>query len=124
MRVFQRPWPFPRLALLVAIALAFSLSSSWARADLLTLSGTWTASPLSVSWQLGDWGKACGPAPSGGGEAGGSVTITQSGNELTIAGTGRNYTTGECWERYPGIQRISHSGSARSFQKASAKQIR
>lgn len=116
MRVFQRPWPFPRLAPLAAIALAFSLSSSWARADVPTLSGTWTASPLVVSWQLGDWGKACGPAPSGGGEGGGSVTITQSGNELAISGTGRNYTTGECWERYPGMQRISHSGSARAFQ--------
>ncbi len=69
-----------------------------------------------MSWQLGDWGKACGPSPSGGGEAGSSVTITQRSNELTIAGGGRTYTTGECWERYPGIIRISHSASARSFQ--------
>jgi hypothetical protein len=116
MRVFQRPWPFSRLALIAATILAFTLSSGLGRADAPTLSGTWTASPLSVSWQLGDWGKACGPAPSGGGEAGGSVTITQSGNELTIVGVGRSYTTGECWERYPGILRISHSASARSFQ--------
>lgn len=116
MRVFQRPWPFPRFALIAATALAFVLSSAVARADAPTLAGTWTASPLSVSWQLGDWGKACGPAPSGGGEAGGSVNITQSGSELTLVGVGRSYTTGECWERYPGIQRISHSASARSFQ--------
>jgi len=116
MCVFQRPWPFPRFALIAATALAFALSSAVARADAPTLAGTWTASPLSVSWQLGDWGKACGPAPSGGGEAGGSVNITQSGSELTLVGVGRTYTTGECWERYPGIQRISHSASARSFQ--------
>jgi hypothetical protein len=116
MRVFQRPWPFPRLALATAIALVFALSSAWARADVPTLAGTWTASPLSVSWQLGDWGKACGPAPGGGGEAGGSVSIAQNGSELTIVGVGRTYTTGECWERYPGIQRISHSASARNFQ--------
>lgn len=116
MRVFQPPWPFPRLALVAATALAFVLSSAPARADVPTLAGTWTASPLAVSWQLGDWGKACGPAPSGGGEAGGSVNITQSGSELTIVGVGRTYTTGECWERYPGIQRISHSASTRSFQ--------
>ncbi len=56
------------------------------------------------------------PAPSGGGEAGGSVTIAQNGSELTIVGAGRSYSTGECWERYPGMQRISHSASARSFQ--------
>ncbi len=93
-----------------------TLSSSISRAEPVTLSGTWTASPLAVSWQLGDWGKACGPAPSGGGEGGGTVNIVQGKNELTISGAGRTYTTGECWERYPGIQRISHSASARSFQ--------
>ncbi|HXK19454.1 MAG TPA: hypothetical protein VNG33_16710 [Polyangiaceae bacterium] len=93
------------------------LASIHARADAPpTLAGTWSASPLAVSWQLGDWGKACGPAPSGGGEGGGSVTVSQNGNELTFAGAGHTYTTGECWERYPGIQRISHSASARSFQ--------
>jgi len=118
MRVFQRPWPFPHLALLAASALGFGLvlASTPAHAEAPTLAGTWTASPLTVSWQLGDWGKACGPAPSGGGEAGGSVSITQNGSELTLVGVGRTYTTGECWERYPGIQRISHSASARSFQ--------
>lgn len=69
-----------------------------------------------MSWQLGDWGKACGPAPSGGGEGGGTVTISQSGSELAFSGAGRSYTTAECWEQYPGMQRISHSASARSFQ--------
>jgi len=116
MRVFQLPCPFLRLAQVATVALAVALPSTPARAQVPTLAGTWTASPLTVSWQLGDWGKACGPAPSGGGEPGGSVNITQSGNELTVTGVGRTYTTGECWERYPGIQRISHSASARSFQ--------
>lgn len=69
-----------------------------------------------MSWQLGDWGKACGPAPSGGGEGGGTVTVVQNGAELAFSGAGRAYTTAECWEQYSGIQRISHSASARSFQ--------
>ena len=115
MRVFQGRWPFSRLTPLAFCALSF-LASRSAQAEVPTLAGKWTASPLSVNWQLGDWGKACGPSPSGGGEGGGAVTITQSGGELTISGTGRNFTTGECWERYPGIQRISHSASARNFQ--------
>jgi hypothetical protein len=115
MRVFQGPWLFSRLAPLAACA-AFSLAPRPALADAPTLAGKWTASPLSVNWQLGDWGKACGPPPSGGGEAGGSVTIAESGSELTISGAGRSYTTAECWERYPGIQRISHSASARNFK--------
>jgi hypothetical protein len=96
--------------------LAFFLRTTSARADAPTLAGTWSASPLTVSWQLGDWGTACGPAPSGGGEGGGTVSIAQSGSELAFSGTGRTYTTAECWERYPGIQRISHSASARNFQ--------
>jgi hypothetical protein len=110
------PRPFSRLAAFAPTALVLTLVSGQARAEAPTLAGTWTASPLTVSWQLGDWGKACGPAPSGGGEPGGSVNISQSGSELTIVGGGRTYTTGDCWERYPGIQRISHSASARSFQ--------
>jgi RNA polymerase subunit RPABC4/transcription elongation factor Spt4 len=115
MGVFQGRWSFSRLAPL-ALCASFSLGSRAARADAPTLAGKWTASPLSVNWQLGDWGKACGPPPSGGGEGGGSVNITQNGAELIITGTGRTYTTGECWERYPGIQRISHSASARNFK--------
>jgi hypothetical protein len=113
---FRVHWPFLRFAVGVATVLALTLASGGARAEGPTLAGSWSASPLVVSWQLGDWGKACGPAPSGGGEAGGAVTISQSGSELTLVGGGRSYTTGECWERYPGMQRISHSASARSFQ--------
>jgi len=45
MRVFQRPWPFLRSALITATALAFALSSAVARADVPTLSGTWTGFP-------------------------------------------------------------------------------
>src|SRR5258705_2531339 len=116
MRVFQGLWRISRVTPLTFIALALFFASSRARADTPTLAGTWSASPLTVNWQLGDWGKACGPAPSGGGEGGGSVTISQNGSELSIPGADRTYTTGECWERYPGMQRISHSASGRNFQ--------
>ncbi len=81
-----------------------------------TLAGQWSASPLSVAWQIGDWGKACGPQPSGGGAAGGPVTIAQSGSELTFSGAGRAFSTVECWEQHPGLSRISHSAAPRSYQ--------
>jgi len=115
MCVFQRRSRISRFPFALGL-LVLVLASRRAHAQAPTLAGSWSASPLTVNWQLGDWGKACGPAPSGGGDAGGPVTISQTGNELTIAGSGRTYTTGQCWEPYPGMQRISHSASARSFQ--------
>ena len=104
-------------ALALSVGLAFSFFGGRASAQAPpTLAGSWTASPLVVSWQIGDWGKVCGPQPSGGGVAGGAVTITQNGSELTFAGAGRGFSTAECWEQHPGLARISHSASARNFQ--------
>lgn len=80
------------------------------------MSGRWTASPLRSVWNIGDWGAACGPRPGAGDEAGGSVTIAQSGNELTISGTGRQFSTQSCWELYPGLNRVAHSSGARSWR--------
>lgn len=116
MGIFQGSWPIPRWLPATLGALSLLLMSVGAQAENETLAGTWSASPMVVSWQVGDWGKQCGPPPSGGGEAGGTVTITQNGIELGISGTGRNWSTAECWERYAGISRVSHSASARSFQ--------
>ena len=69
-------------------------------------------------WVVGEWGKACGPAPSGGGAPGGSVTITSSGKELQFRGAGRDFSTTECWEQYPGLSRISHSSGLRSWRSS------
>ena len=67
-------------------------------------------------WIIGEWGKACGPTPSGGGAPGGSVTITTAGSELHLSGAGRDYSTTECWEQFPGLSRTSHSGGLRSWR--------
>jgi len=113
---FQGLWPIPRSAL-ACLALFILLVCREATADTPpTLAGSWTASPLVVSWQIGDWSKVCGPQPSGGGGPGGPVTITQNGSELTFVGAGRTFSTTECWEQHPGLARISHSASARNFQ--------
>ena len=67
-------------------------------------------------WIVGEWGKACGPTPSGGGAVGGTVTITSTGTELRMSGAGRDYSTTECWEQFPGLGRLSHSGGLRGWR--------
>jgi len=80
-----------------------------------TLSGTWSASAMIVQYNIGDWGEKCGPRPSGGGPGGGTVTIVQSGNELTINGAGGSYSTTNCFEQMPGLKRSSHSAAPRGW---------
>jgi len=89
-----------------------------ARAEPAITPGLWTASPLRSDWNIGDWGAACGPRPSGGNEAGGSVTIAVQGNELTLNGLGRSFATTQCWEQYPGLSRVSHSSGPTSWRTA------
>ncbi|HEX3593541.1 MAG TPA: hypothetical protein VHU80_00505 [Polyangiaceae bacterium] len=102
---------------IAVLALALSSVSATARADdSLTLAGRWSASPLTVRWIIGEWGSACGPRPSGGGENATTVTIAQQGVELTITGGGRTFSSTQCWEQYPGIARTGHAASARSFK--------
>jgi hypothetical protein len=105
-----------RTALATFIVLVCSLFVRSARADPATLSGTWTATAMTSNWVIGDWGTACGPKPSGGGAPAGVATITQQGNELSISGAGKTYTTTTCWEEFPGLTRTSHSASARNWR--------
>lgn len=90
-----------------------------ARADeRLTLSGSWTASPMVETWSLAEWGSDCGPKPTSSGGGGGSVQIREQGGELSIVGAGRAFSTAECWEQMPGMSRTSHSqaGSGRFWR--------
>ncbi len=69
---------------------------------------------MSVQWQIGDWGEACGPKPSGGGAPAGTVTVQQRGSELYVSGAGRSWSTLQCWEQLPGM-RVSHKGGSRGW---------
>lgn len=80
-----------------------------------TLSGTWSATAMREQWNIGDWGPKCGPRPSSQASPGGTVHITQQGNELLITGAGRSYSTTQCWEQYQGLQRVSHSAASRGW---------
>jgi hypothetical protein len=99
--------------LIAALLCAFT---GLARAQLPTLAGRWNATPMRSDWIIGEWGAACGPKPSGGGAPGGSVTITTSGNELKMSGAGRDFSTTECWEQFPGLSRVTHSGGLRAWR--------
>jgi hypothetical protein len=89
---------------------------AFAQADALpTLSGRWQAGPLTARWVIGEWGDACGPRPSGGGDAGGSVAIEQAADELKISGAGKSYSTADCWEMHPALVRASHTGGQRAW---------
>jgi hypothetical protein len=95
-----------------AVFLAIASASALAAADdKPTLSGSWTASALTESWSVSDWGEACGPKPAPKGAGGGSVQIREQGGELSIVGAGRAFSTAECWEQMPGLSRSSHSAS-------------
>jgi hypothetical protein len=98
----------------LALPLVVALPTAVAQAP--TLAGQWSATALQPNWVIGDWGSACGPKPSGGGAPAGTVTITKSGGELVFSGAGRTYSTTECWEQYPGLSRISHTASARTYK--------
>lgn len=103
-------------AVTLVLALGVALSMGAANAQSPTSTARWSASSLRVDWKIGDWGSACGPRPSGGGAASGVATITPADGELQIRGAGRDYSTKECWEQFPGLTRISHVRAGNSWK--------
>jgi len=81
----------------------------------VSLSGRWQADPMTVRWVIGDWGPACGPRPSGGGDTGGVVEIELKGAELVISSPEGSYSTAQCWAMHPELERQSHAAGGRSW---------
>lgn len=92
-------------------AAALSILAAGRAAASVSLAGSWHAEPMTVRWVIGQWGEECGPRPSGGGDAGGTVTIEEQGRELRISGLGKTYSTDECWAMHPELSRQSHSAT-------------
>ena len=92
------------------------VSHRLARAADASLSGQWSATAMTASWNIGDWGPACGPRPSGTGAPSGTISVVEQGGELVMMGAGRNYSTKECWEQYPGLKVTSHSAGGRTWR--------
>jgi hypothetical protein len=108
---------FRRIALALAaiVGALILVAPRHAYAQDKTLSGRWAATAMSVQWSIGDWGEACGPKPGGGGAPAGTVTVQQRGGELSMSGAGRSYSTTQCWEQFPGLSPVSHSGGKRGW---------
>lgn len=104
---------FAELGLVLVLMLAGASHAATALAQEAppSLSGKWQAEPMTVRWVIGSWSDACGPRPSGGGDAGGIVTIEERGSELVIAGDGGAFSTEQCWQMGPGLERQSHSAN-------------
>jgi len=71
---------------------------------------------MTVRWVVGSWSEACGPRPSGGGDQGGVVTIEEQGGELVIQGEGSHFSTDQCWQMHPALNRQNHSKAAGTWK--------
>lgn len=71
---------------------------------------------MTVRWVIGQWGEACGPRPSGGGDGGGPVNIEEQSGELRISGSSKTYSTDQCWAMHPELSRQSHTASGRTWK--------
>jgi hypothetical protein len=100
----------------LALAFVLAVTERVAFGQSVSLDGKWSATALTANWNVGDWGASCGPKPSGGGEPGGTATVSETGNELVISGVGRTYRTTECWEQFPGLARTGHTAATRSWR--------
>lgn len=81
----------------------------------MSLAGRWQADPMTVRWVVGEWGEACGPRPSGGGDDGGVVRIEVKSDELVISGPDGKYSSEQCWAMHPELDRQSHAKGKRSW---------
>jgi hypothetical protein len=110
---FRRPHHAPVFAVLLGCWVWGQ--APFAFAQPVSLAGRWQAEPMTVRWVIGEWGDACGPRPSGGGDPGGVVNIELKNDELVIAGGERSYSSEQCWEMHPGLDRQSHAKGSRSW---------
>jgi hypothetical protein len=100
---------------LAPIALVLCIAQSASSEENAQLNGRWSAGVLRSVWSLANWGDECGPSPVGGSEAGGIVTLTQTGAEFTIAGLGRSFSSGSCWDQQPGVSPVAHTAGAQQW---------
>ncbi|MCA9531716.1 MAG: hypothetical protein KC543_16440 [Myxococcales bacterium] len=73
------------------------------------LDGAWVSGPLDVRYEVESWGPDCGPhPPATEQEPGGTVQVTQHGDDLTFRGAMRG-EAGACWTANPEMRRSTTS---------------
>jgi len=100
---------------LTPIALILCITQAALGEEGAELNGRWSAGVLQSVWSLANWGDSCGPSPIGGSEAGGIVTLTQTGIELTIVGLGRSFSSSSCWDQQPGVAPVAHAAGSHQW---------
>lgn len=100
---------------LTPIALILCITQAASGEEGAELNGRWSAGVLQSVWSLANWGDSCGPSPVGGSEAGGIVTLTQTGVEFTIVGLGRSFSSSSCWDQQPGVSPVAHAAGSNQW---------
>ena len=90
------------------------VSPAWGDSDV-SLAGRWSAGVMRTVWTLSNWSDTCGPSPVGGSDAGGLVSISQHGSELSIDGLGHPFSSNACWDQQPGVSRVNHTAGQRQW---------
>jgi hypothetical protein len=107
------PAYWARLLACAAVLGVVVLFSRGARAQTATVDGAWTMTPITETFKVQKWGKACGAQPtSGSSSPGGPVTLRSDGREIAIDMGRRTLRSDQCVDPLPSLTRDSHTAAA------------
>ncbi len=88
-----------------------------ANAQTTPLDGAWTMSPLTETFTVQKWGKACGAQPSSGAAIpGGLVMLRSDGGEIVIDAGRRTLRTDQCVDPLPTLTRAAHTSDGKTWR--------
>jgi|HubBroStandDraft_2_1064218.scaffolds.fasta_scaffold77596_1 hypothetical protein len=88
-----------------------------ANAQTTSLDGAWTMSPLTETFTVQKWGKACGAQPSSGASIpGGVVTLRSDGSEIVIEAGRRTLRTDQCVDPLSTLTRAAHTSDGKTWR--------
>jgi hypothetical protein len=101
----------------LAFAVALLILPLDARADVPSLDGNWSMTPVTETFTVQQWSPTCGPAPvSGNAQPGATVKVRLDGAELSIEGGTRTLRTDGCIDPMPTLSREAHTSDGLSWR--------
>lgn len=95
-------------ALSLCVLATAAPSRASAQAPLPVMNGLWRAGATAINVAVESWGKDCGPEPkSSQSSGGGIVRIDQTGEQLSLHGSGRVVKSDACFGQNPALRRTS-----------------